>query len=270
MPHSPFYPSPHHAPSDREPVTVHLRRPPADAVIEWHNHDWAQLAFPVSGGIRVAATGMGWIVPVFRAIWIPPHTRHEVIMLGQVSFYVAYVNPASAPLPLAACGVVEVSNLMREIIFHLADAPEMSIRRRELMTDLLLLEIGQAKPLSLGLPMPSDRRLKHLCDALMEDPAATLSLSEWAPKVGASERTLARLFKNELRTSFADWRQQLRLARAVDLMGRGVALATVAEEVGYANPAAFSSMFKRVLGVPPSQFAQQRPHVVTVASAEKR
>ena len=46
----------------------------------------------------------------------------------------------------------------------------------------------------------------------------------------------------------------VRLARAVDLMGRGLPLAEVAAEVGYAAPAAFSTMFKRALGVPPSRF----------------
>ncbi len=49
-----------------------------------------------------------------------------------------------------------------------------------------------------------------------------------------------------------------RLARAVDLMARGRPLAEVAEEVGYAAPAAFSTMFKRALGVAPSRFALPR------------
>ncbi len=41
-------------------------------------------------------------------------------MLGQVQFYVAYVDPAAAPLPLTSCQVVEVSGLMRELILRLA------------------------------------------------------------------------------------------------------------------------------------------------------
>jgi AraC-like DNA-binding protein len=46
------------------------------------------------------------------------------------------------------------------------------------------------------------------------------------------------------------------LARAIDLIGRGVPLANVAADLGYATPAAFSSMFKSAMGYPPSR---QRP-----------
>jgi len=58
--------------------------------------------------------------------------------------------------------------------------------------------------------------------------------------------------------SFGAWRQQLRLARALDLIGRGRPLGLVAVELGYASPAAFSAMFKRALGVPPRQFMTER------------
>jgi len=250
MPRSPFEPTERRSPSGHEPVTVHLRRPPADAIIESHSHGWGQLTFPVKGSVRVAADRMSWIVPLFRAVWVPPDIPHETIMLGPVKFYVAYVDPAAAPLPLTDCRVIEVSALMRELILRLADTAPAD----PLMSTLLLQEIRDARPLALGLPLPEDPRLARLCEALMEDPGSSRPLKDWAPRVGASERTLARLFESELGTSFAAWRQQLRLARAVDLMGRGLPLAEVAAEVGYAAPAAFSTMFKRALGVPPSRF----------------
>jgi len=254
MPRPLYDPVTRRSPSGPEPVTVHLRRPPENAIIESHSHGWGQLTFPVKGAVRVATDRMSWIVPLFRAVWVPPDIPHGTIMLGQVQFYVAYVDPAAAPLPLTDCRVIEVSGLMRELILRLADQPPAD----PLMSALLLREIQSARPLALGLPLPEDPRLARLCEALMEDPASARPLKEWAPRVGASERTLARLFESELHTSFAAWRQQLRLARAVDLMARGRPLAEVAEEVGYAAPAAFSSMFKRALGVPPSRFALPR------------
>jgi AraC-like DNA-binding protein len=249
VPRSPYEPQERRSPSGHEPVTVHLRLPPPDTIIESHTHGYGQLTFPVKGAVRIAAARMSWIVPPFRAVWVPPDVAHETIMLGPVRFYVAYVDPAAAPLPLGDCRVIEVSGLMRELILRLADRePD------PLMSALLLQEIGDARPLALGLPLPEDQRLARLCAALMEEPGSPLPLKAWAPRVGASERTLARLFESELGTSFAAWRQQLRLARAVDLMGRGLPLAEVAAQVGYAAPAAFSTMFKRSLGVPPSRF----------------
>jgi AraC-like DNA-binding protein len=100
--------------------------------------------------------------------------------------------------------------------------------------------------------------LQTLCGALIDDPASPLSLAEWAARVGASERTLARLFASELKMSFGAWRQQLRLARALDLIGRGRPCGEVAAELGYASQAAFSAMFKRAFGVPPGRFMHER------------
>ncbi len=255
--HLPFDPVPRRAPTVEEPVTVNLRRPPPDVRVPSHHHDWAQLAYPLRGGMRISATGMTWLVPAFRAVWIPPGIDHEVVMLGQVELRTVYVAPEVAPLPLDVCAVIEVSDLMRALIEAISHVGKEKVRR-DLMIRLLLEEMRQAPPLSLGLPLPTDRRLQALCSALMADPASPLSLTEWADRVGASERTLARLFQGELKMSFGAWRQQLRLARALDLIGRGRPFGQVAAELGYASPAAFSAMFKRAFGVSPSRFTEER------------
>jgi len=241
------------APSVAEPVTVHLRLPPADSVIRWHRHAWGQLNFLRHGSIRVSVPGKMWIVPRYRAVWIPPGMEHEIVMLGRAEFHVVYVEPSTSPLPLDGCAVVEVGPLMRELVNALADDAVSQKRRRRMAMHLLVEEIREAPSLPLGLPLPAERRLRALCVAMMEDPGSENTLEAWAPIVGASPRTLARLFQTELQTGFGDWRRQLRLARAIDLIGRGVPLAEVAAEVGYANAPAFSTMFRNALGFPPSQ-----------------
>lgn len=257
----PFDPLPRRAPTPDEPLTVNQRSLPSDVRVPFHQHDWAQLAFPMRGAIRVSAAGMSWLTPAFRAVWIPPGIEHEVIMLGQVELRTVYVERSAAPLSLAACSVIEVSELMRSLIdalAHLTHDLAEEHGRRDLMIRLLLSEMQRAPSLSLGLPLPEDRRLQSLCDALMSDPALNLTLADWAQRVGASERTLARLFNEELKMSFGAWRQQLRLAHALERIGRGQALGDVAAELGYASQAAFSAMFKRTFGVPPGRFMQVR------------
>ena len=105
---------------------------------------------------------------------------------------------------------------------------------------------------------PVDKRLKSLCDALIADPGAELTLQQWASQVGASDRTLTRLFERELGMGFAQWRQQVRLAHAAPLIARGVPLSQVAAELGYASQSAFSAMFKKIFGSSPSAFFEQR------------
>jgi AraC-like DNA-binding protein len=250
-----YDPYPKHKPTPAEPVIVHLRVPPADGVIHRHTHAWGQLVCPHKGSVRVSVPGMMWIVPRYRAVWIPPGIEHEVVMLGEVDFHVMYVEPRALSLPLDACTVIEVSPLMRELVNALADDAIPQDKRRRAAMTLLVEEIREAPTLPLGLPLPTERRLRALCVAMMEEPGADRTLAEWAPLVGASARTLARLFHTELDTSFGTWRRQLRLARAIDLIGRGVPLADVAIEVGYANPPAFTTMFRNALGFPPSYLA---------------
>ena len=247
-----FDPLPRRPPSATEPVTVNVRTLPPDVVVPSHHHPWAQLAYPIRGAIRICAAGTAWIVPANRAVWIPPEIDHDVTVLGAVELRTLYISSAAAPLPLDACTVVDVSPLLRALCEAIAEG--VGDTRHHLMMQLALEEMRIARPLSLDLPLPRDRRLKTLCDALMADPADGRGLAEWAEQVGASERTLARLFQSELDTSFGAWRQQLRLARAVDEISRGLPVAQVAATVGYASQAAFSAMFSRALGVPPSRF----------------
>ncbi|WP_260854455.1 helix-turn-helix domain-containing protein [Paraburkholderia sp. BCC1884] len=145
---------------------------------------------------------------------------------------------------------------MRELVHSLADKVDGANKHRQLATQLLIEEIREAHTLPLGLPLPADRRLRALCTAMMEDPGSSRTLDEWAPVVGASKRTLARLFESELQTSFGVWRRQLRLARAIDLIGRSVPIVEVAAQLGYANASAFSTMFRHALGVAPSQLVK--------------
>jgi AraC-like DNA-binding protein len=144
---------------------------------------------------------------------------------------------------------------MREVIEALA-VTERKTRslRYELLTRVLLEEMRAAPSLSLDLRLPGDRRLRALCEALLEQPGASFALEEWAARTGASPRTLARLFQQELSMTFGQWRQRVRLAHAAALVSTGEPLAAVAEKLGYESASAFSAMFKRVLGRSPREF----------------
>ena len=242
-------------PTPRYPVSVNIRTLPVNGHVARHAHDWAQLACSFRGAVRLRAGQTTWIVPPTRAVWIPPRVEHEVALIGEVELRTVYVDAGAAPRALTTCDVIDVSGLMRELVEALATVDRDSGGPRyDLLTKLLLEEIRSAPALSLDLRLPSDRRLRALCEALLEDPSATLGLEEWAPQVGASPRTLARLFQQELGMSFGQWRQRVRLAHAAALVSEGEPLASVAAKLGYESASAFSAMFKRALGRSPREF----------------
>ena len=243
------------APTRKYPVSVNVRTLPANGHVATHAHDWAQLACTLRGAMRLRAGQTSWIVPPTRAVWIPPRVEHEVTLIGEVALRTVYVDASAAPRGLETCDVIDVSSLMRELIEGLASVDRRShALRYELLAQLLLEEVRTAPTLSLDLRLPNDRRLRALCEALLDDPSASLGLEEWAPHVGASPRTLARLFQQELGMTFGQWRQRLRLAHAAALVSVGRPLSVVAASLGYESASAFSAMFKRALGRSPREF----------------
>ena len=70
-----------------------------------------------------------------------------------------------------------------------------------------------------------------------------------------NRRSFTRLFRRETGMSFAEWRQQACLAMALQRLVAGVSVTEIAFDLGYDTPASFSTMFRRVLGVPPSRYS---------------
>jgi AraC-like DNA-binding protein len=227
---------------------------PAD-VLKPHKHPFGQLTFALTGVMRLNAAGSTWIVPPQRAIWIPPEVEHEVVVIEKAQLRPIDVLPARSPFPDGECRVLEVTPLLREAIVALiAAATATGSPRETILADLILDEMARAPTTPMCVPLPQDKRLRALCDALLVEPDSPRTLGEWARDVGASERTLARLFEKELGMGFVRWRQQARLAHAAPMIARGTPLAQVAAELGYASQSAFTAMFKKTFGVPPTTF----------------
>ena len=96
--------------------------------------------------------------------------------------------------------------------------------------------------------------LRSLCEAVLDNPARHATLEGWAAEAGASPRTVARLFRQELGTTFAEWRQQVLLAKALSMAARKRPMSHIAAELGYASASAFTAMVRRSVGEPPSRF----------------
>lgn len=241
------------APTPKRPLRLVARDLAASELLAAHSHAWGQVTYAVDGVVRVTADNTTWIVPSQRAIWIPPKMGHEVVTLEKARLRALYVHADAAPFRGAQCEVLEVSSLLRELVLALAqEAPDE--RRESMLAMLILDEVARSTTRPIRVALPSDKRLQSLCETLIADPASPLTLDDWAGRVGASGRTLARLFERELGMSFGQWRQQVRLAHAAPLIARGLPLSRVAAELGYASQSAFSAMFKKTFGQSPRAF----------------
>lgn len=252
-----------YTPSPQRPVRVRARSMPADTHFQPHRHAWAQLAYCASGIVQVTVATPGevttYIVPPSRGVWVAPGALHSITVLEAAEFRTLYMDASATPQGWDGCRVIVISALIRELIQAL-DIPRLTPehKREALLTALLLDEITHADTQALGVPLPrsdtGDKRLRALCEAVLREPSARTTLESWAARMGASERTMARLFREELGMGYQQWRQQVILAHALPLINQGAPISQVALATGYASDSAFSAMFKSAMGQSPRHF----------------
>ncbi|MFK4822635.1 AraC family transcriptional regulator [Ochrobactrum quorumnocens] len=224
---------------------------------EPHKHRKDQLLYVIEGLITVEAAQGVWTVPPQCAIWIPSGVPHFARATGQVSIGNLYVEPDESRGQRADCGILFVQPLLRELILRFVNEPHSSSDgniREARLASVLMDELERAPVEPLRLPMPADRRLKRLADTLLDDPSLRLNLEEWGARVGASNRTLTRLFQRETGMSLGRWRQQLHVGLALQRLADGESVTNIAIDLGYESPSAFIAMFRRMLGTTPARY----------------
>ncbi|MGO4332120.1 helix-turn-helix domain-containing protein [Cupriavidus sp. 2TAF22] len=54
--------------------------------------------------------------------------------------------------------------------------------------------------------------------------------------------------------SLAEWKQRLRVVKAIPLLNAAHTVEEIASHLGYSSASAFMAMFHRLMGVPPDEF----------------
>lgn len=224
-----------------------------------HHHERAQLLYATNGTMRVLTDAGLWILPPRRALWIPPGVMHQWTAISKVTMRSIYIEPKTGAAFGDTCRVIEVSPLLRELILALLEEPiEYPMPGRgEHLAMLILSELKAAETVPIAIPWPRDRRLLAVCSAIMADPGSSKNIEQWADEVGASARTLIRLFPKETGLHYRQWVQQVHLAEAFGRLAQGHGVGEIAAALGYASPSAFSAMFRRILGKTPQHYLNE-------------
>lgn len=259
------------------PLTPHLYAPDAvrplrakehfltaDTRVELHEHPWPQLTFSTRGVIRLSTQDGSYIVPPSRALWVPANMPHSITLIEDAELRTVYLHAWIAPT-WEKCEVLEISPLLRALMLALDTTPDglppadpHAPQRERMIAPLLVDELERATQIRIDVPLPTDKRLRQLCEALLRNPADRATLAERAAGIGASERTVARLFRDQLGMSWQQWRQQAVMAHALPLLARGMAVSQVAAASGYATDSAFCAMFKAATGRSPTSFQHRK------------
>ncbi|UPG94179.1 AraC family transcriptional regulator [Luteibacter aegosomatissinici] len=238
------------------PVVSRGNTYPASFELPTHQHRRGQLLYASEGTVAVTTPFGAWIAPPERAVWIPSATPHAVRMIGAVNTRSVYIEPEVTGAAGEACRVIAVSPLLRALLVEAVHVPREydTAGRDGLLMALLVEEIGRAPRVPLDLPLPSQPELAALCARFLEHPNVAEGIDAWAARLGMHRRSFTRLFRQETGMSFAQWRQQACLLAALPRLAAHEAVTEVALDLGYESATSFSTMFRRALGKPPSDY----------------
>jgi AraC-like DNA-binding protein len=236
----------------QRPVITGFQRLAGGEVVRTHWHKQHHLVY-ASTGVLSVSTGDGvWVAPAGRVLWVPATTVHAHRAYG-TSTLLTVAMPASAGLAAEGTTTVfAVNPLLRELLRAAAAAGDADAPTNRRLKRVLLDQLKEAAPdHALHLPTVTEPRLAAAASMLATCPAA--SLPQVAGHLAVSQRTLARLCRDHLGTTFPQWRTRLRLHRALLLLADGNSVTVVAHRTGWACSSAFIDVFHRHLGYTPGQ-----------------
>ncbi|MEU2389596.1 helix-turn-helix transcriptional regulator [Streptomyces sp. NPDC007369] len=219
--------------------------------IDAHRHDDHQIVYAGRGVLAVTTGAGSWVAPGTCAIWVPAGVIHAHRAHGELELHLVGLPATDNPLGLGAPTVLAVGPLLRELIISYTRTPDDDSPERTRMRAVLLDQLRASPQEPLHLPTPATPLLRTLCEILLADPADSRTLTELGRQVGASDRTLSRLFRSDLGMTFPQWRTQLRLQRALVLLAEKEPVTAVAYRCGWSSASAFIDAFRRTFGHTP-------------------
>jgi AraC-like DNA-binding protein len=223
-----------------------------------HSHAEGQF-FMLLRGTAVYITDAGeWLMTPQHPCWVPPKIAHGVRSRGFIEGIVVLASEdlcADLPNEIA---IIKNNSLIDALLEKMSRSEDNSAPIQRLWS-VLKDEVALAERDHLHLPVPQDERLRLLTQLMVENPADSRSVEQWATTVNLAQRTLIRKFRAETGMSLVAWRQRARVIQAIKLLSAGESVTDVALSVGYDSLSAFISVFKQITGVAPVQYRQSIP-----------
>ncbi|MGW6020400.1 helix-turn-helix domain-containing protein [Streptomyces sp. NPDC055099] len=224
------------------------------APTEWspHAHPLHELVW-VRGGTLTSRVGdRVFTVVEGHGLWMPAGVVHAGRATAGAEFSDAFFALDRTPFAFTEPKAIAMTPLLESLLNHLSRTDlDAEARAR---AESVVFDVIQPAERQFSVRLPGDPRIDAIAEALLDDPGDGRSLEEWARHLGTSDRTITRAFRQTTGLSFAQWRQMLRVHRALMLLADGFDVTTVSDVLGYAQPSSFIAAFRRVMGTTPGAF----------------
>ncbi|WP_210542870.1 helix-turn-helix domain-containing protein [Rhodoferax sp. PAMC 29310] len=243
------------------PIMFRSAHVPAGGLYPQHRHAWGEFVYSFSGIMEVKLADRHYLAPPQYGVWLPPEVTHIGLNRFEAVHCSVYITPpVCQALPRNPCALT-VSPVVRALLDHLRQQPapqsgppppisEQEGRLLQVLVDLL----AQAPCAGSYLPTSDDPALSALLRQLEAHPGDNRSLAALAHTIHTTERTLMRRCQRDLGMSLNEWRQRLRVIKAMTLLEAGQTVETIALDLGYGGASAFIAMFKRLMSATPDEY----------------
>lgn len=154
---------------------------------------------------------------------------------------------------------VQVSQLYREIGYPIQQEAGGGLQqaKHEFITCLTrFYDYFQA-----NLTSRNERLLSQVKHRITEQYAKAISLEGLSSEIGLSPSYLSRLFKSQEGINLKDYILNIRVDKAKQALLEGKTVEQAGSETGFSDPAYFTKCFKRVVGLTPREYVQEKKRI---------
>lgn len=202
-------------------------------------------------------------IPSRHFAWMPkgvPHTveaGHPDVFITNI-FYTEVLNDDF----YEKAGVYAANNLLVELLAYIKQWNTIVLSNEEkkfsiLRSIMCILSENSNRRLPIELPVAKEPRLQVILNFMQDQMTEQISISQISNQFGFSERSLLRLFQEDLKMSYAQYLKTLRVVRAIELLTTTkLSINEIAFQVGYDSFPTFSNTFQDLVGVRPKVYRQ--------------
>lgn len=224
-----------------------------------HQHKKDQLLYAPVGCISITLDNKQCVLPPTEAAWIPAGTRHCARMRNVVAYRSLYLAHHQWPNLPNEVMIFSVTPLLKALIERMAFWDWDKAHQTQVNTVALFCEeLNQAETTPLQLPLPVDKRLTHWLASIHEQQLEPEPLITMSKRIGASGKTISRIFQKETGMPYQAWRQQWRLLTAIERLAENKSVSQVAHSLSFSSDSAFISFFRQHTGQTPSQYIHKK------------
>ena len=237
---------------------------------ETHSHKKAQLIYAEGGIVHVFVDEKHWYLPARCYIWIPSNTKHSILTHSKSGdLYNLYFNTDENENEFySKTNIYYADDLLREMFLFTKKWDGEIDHNNSVKYDFLkaiksiLPEMESSKlPISIQHPFPKDPKLYEIAKFLLENIDKSYTIEEIAKIFGISARTLSRKFKENLGMNYVRFLRSLRITKSLELiLENKYNMYEVAMLVGYNSLSSFSTVFLKVCGIRPTDYAKVLHH----------